>query len=201
MWPWNAETIPSERRVEPVAAERGVPTPGNAAMPTIPTRAETRTAAPSPTKRLRGSVLPGSLRLLRQVRDGLEARVGEHRHRQDERERVPGRRDARGALRGAGPRRAEQEDEAEDEQQHRRDERDDGHDDRDPVEAGPADQPQDGDPEDDEDGGDDVPRVLRDPDPSRPRGRSSGGRRARRARSRSSSRGAAPSRSGSRSGR
>ena len=132
--------------------------------PTIPIRTETRIAAPRPTKRLRGSVLPGSRASCGQVGDRLEARVGEHRHRQRERERVPGRRDARvRAARQVG--RAEQEHEPEDDQDHRRDERDDGHHDRDPVEARPADQPQERDRQDHEDGGDDVPRVLRDPDP------------------------------------
>ena len=55
----------------------------------------------------------------------------------------------------------EDEGEAQDDQQELRDERDHGDDDRDPVERGTADEAQQGDPEHDEDGGDDVPRVVR----------------------------------------
>ena len=54
----------------------------------------------------------------------------------------------------------EEDPEAERDQEQLRDERDDRDDDRDPVEAGAADEPKQGDRQDDEDGADDVPRVA-----------------------------------------
>ena len=65
MCPLNAETIPTsgawiQSVARRVVTESEPVTAGNAATATTPTSAETSTAAPRPTNRLRGIDLPGS---------------------------------------------------------------------------------------------------------------------------------------------
>ena len=91
---------------------------GRAAMPTAATAAVTRTTSPIAEKRL-GAASAQLARLLGQVGDGLEPRVGEHGERKREREVVPGRGDAEvGSLRERVGR--DDEREAEDDEQELR---------------------------------------------------------------------------------
>ncbi len=98
-----------------------------------------------------------ALGLLGHVGHGLQPRVGEHRERKREQQRVPARARAhvQPVREGGGGR---QQDEAEAEQQQLREHVEPGDDDPDRVEARPPDEPDEADADDGADADDDVPR-------------------------------------------
>ena len=105
--------------------------------------------------------LPRLARLGRQVRDGLEPGEGEHREREREDERVPGRRGAEvDSLPEALPREQEGESEADDEQV--REEGEDGDEDRGRVHPGTAHEADPCHAENRDHAEDDIPRRVRE---------------------------------------
>src|SRR2546421_5480705 len=97
--------------------------------------------------------------LLREVRDGLDPRVGDHRNRDREQEVAPGRRRAEVDVRHEDVR-AEDEREAEQHEQDLRGEVDPGEPDVDPCRLLDPDDVQPDEKDDDDRAADDVPRVL-----------------------------------------
>ena len=167
--------------------------PGNAESATtaIATYIVTTVAMP-PNTRAR-QVDAGAPRLRRKVGHRLEAREGEHRERQREGERMPGRmRAERRAVRQSV--RREDEREAEDDEQQLGQQIEGRHDDADAVERRTPHEPQQRDGGDHGNRDDDIPRVAVERGRRRARRRGSAAGRAPRGRSRSGSRGRAPSR-------
>ena len=125
---------PHQRRAQPGRAELGrAVRAGNADSATSAIRTYTSTTAPMRGEEAARQVDVPAARLLREVRDRLEAGVREHRERQRERERVPRRLVAeREAL--ARARAARRGDEAEHDEQQLGHEVEQRHEDPEPVE-------------------------------------------------------------------